>query len=364
MGIPNPVKYTPGGTASGCVLVGNFSFGVSNQAYGPTSVTGFWAGISPPTGGYTVYARKDVQGPSIRVAANAAGLVTIANQYGSTAGNVTDALNWFLADPEYAVLSADFPMEDPDAIAFLAAAGITDPTITSAIGTLVNSLKSNSLWTRIKAFYPLVGGTATTHKYNLKNPQDTDAAFRLSMFGGLTHDANGVTGNGSTGYMDPHFTKSNFNGQNDNGILVYCRNNFADGSKGLYGAIDTGFSGIRFLPKLGSIAYKSLFSGTGAGISNTNSSGLWIHTRTGASADAIYRNGTLFQTQNFTSTTNSTTASILILAVDYNNGGSKYQNADANICTFAFTDGLDNTEKATLSTIVNTFNTTLSRNIY
>lgn len=251
-----------------------------------------------------------------------------------------------------------------DATRFLTATGITDPTITLAIQNLVSDLQSNLLWDKIKAFYPFVGGSATTNKYNLKDPQDTDAAFRLTMIGGLTHNSNGVTGNGTTGYMDPHFTKSNFNGQNDAGVLVYCRNNFGDGAKGLYGAIDSSFSGTRFLPKLGSIAYKSIFSGTGSGITNTDSSGLWIHTRTGSSADKIYRNGTLFQTQNFTSSSNTTTASILILAVDYDNGALKYQQADANICTFAFTNGLDDADKVTLSTIVNTFNTTLSRNIY
>jgi len=253
---------------------------------------------------------------------------------------------------------------DASAVAFLNATGITDPTISASIGTLVSSLKSNLLWDKIKAFYPFVGGSATTNKYNLKDPQDTDAAFRLTMIGGLTHDSNGVTGNGTTGYMDPHFTDANFNGQNDAGFLVYCRNNFADGAKGLYGAIDSTFSGSRFLPNLGSVAYKSVFSGTGSGIANTNTSGLWVHTRTGASADKIYRNGTLFQTQDFTSSSNTTTASILILAVDYDNGALKYQQADANICTFAFTDGLDDPDKVTLSSIVNTFNTTLLRNIY
>lgn len=253
---------------------------------------------------------------------------------------------------------------DADAQAFLTATGITDSTITSAINTLVTDLKANSLWTKIKALYPFVGGTATTHKYNLKDPQDTDAAFRLTMVGGLTHDANGVTGNGSTGYMDSYFKDTNFNGQNDAGFLVYCRNNFSAGAKAFYGAIDSSFQGSRFLPNLTSFAYKSVFGTTGSGISNTDTSGLWVHTRTGASADKIYRNGSLFQTQNFTSTTNTTTANILILAVDYDNGALKYQQADANICTFAFTDGLNDTDKATISTIVNTFNTTLSRNIY
>jgi hypothetical protein len=67
---------------------------------------------------------------------------------------------------------------DPDAQAFLTATGITDPTITSAINTLVISLKNDGVWSRMVAIYPFVGGTADTHKYNLKNPQDTDAAFR------------------------------------------------------------------------------------------------------------------------------------------------------------------------------------------
>ena len=31
----------------------------------------------------------------------------------------------------------------------------------------------------MKAIYPFVGGTATTHKFNLKDPADINAAFRL-----------------------------------------------------------------------------------------------------------------------------------------------------------------------------------------
>jgi hypothetical protein len=253
---------------------------------------------------------------------------------------------------------------DPDATTFINAAGITDSTQKSAIYTLVDYLKENSLWSKLKAFYPLVGGTTTTHKYNLLNPLDTDGAFRLTMNGGLTHDANGVTGNGSTGYMDPHFTAANFNGQNDAGILVYNRVNTSDGAKGLYGAIDSGFVGTRFLPRFSSTAFKSVSGSTGAGNASTDSSGLWLHTRTGASADKVYRNGSVYHTQNYTSAATSSTASIKILCVDYNNGSLIYQYIEANICTFAFTDGLSDADKVLLSTGVNNFNTALGRNIY
>jgi len=258
-------------------------------------------------------------------------------------------------------VDADFAVVDGDAAAFITAASITDATQKSAINTLVSDLKTNSLWTKMRAIYPFVGGSAASHKYNLKNPLDTDAAFRLTMNGGLTHDANGVTGNGSTGYMDTHFKDSDFNGQNDAGVAVYCRNNFSDGSFALYGAIDSSFTGLRFLPKLSSTAYFSVFASTGSGQSNTNTSGIWIHTRTGASADKMYRNGSSFKTNNLTSGTNTTTANILILAVDYNNGALKYQQSAANIAFFAFTDGLSDGDKVTLNTIISDFNTTLSR---
>ena len=54
----------------------------------------------------------------------------------------------------------------------------------------------------MKALYPFVGGTATSHKFNLKDPRDLDAAFRLQFNGGWTHNSNGVTPNGTNGYAD------------------------------------------------------------------------------------------------------------------------------------------------------------------
>ena len=95
---------------------------------------------------------------------------------------------------------------DPDALAFITATGITTPTEQDAINTLVIDLKAASVWSLLQAIYPVIGGTATTHKYNLKDPQDTDAAFRITFNGGWTHGSTGMTPNGSTGYADTHFS--------------------------------------------------------------------------------------------------------------------------------------------------------------
>jgi hypothetical protein len=97
---------------------------------------------------------------------------------------------------------------DPDAAAFIAAAGITNATEQQAINTLVIDLKGYSLWTKMKAIYPFVGGTSTTCKYNLKDPRDLDAAFRLVFNGGWTFASTGATPNGVNGYADTKFNPS------------------------------------------------------------------------------------------------------------------------------------------------------------
>jgi hypothetical protein len=94
---------------------------------------------------------------------------------------------------------------DPDSTAFLTAAGITDPVISNAICNLVVGLKADGLWTQIDAIYPFVGGTAFTHKWNLKDPRDLYVAYRLSFFGGWRHDSRGIQGNGTNTYADTYF---------------------------------------------------------------------------------------------------------------------------------------------------------------
>jgi hypothetical protein len=94
---------------------------------------------------------------------------------------------------------------DPNAQAFIDAAAITDPTQQSAINSLVIGLKADGLWTSMYAIYPFVGGTASTHKWNLKDPRDLNAAYRLVFNGGWVHSSTGVTPNGINGYADTYF---------------------------------------------------------------------------------------------------------------------------------------------------------------
>ena len=89
----------------------------------------------------------------------------------------------------------------------------------------MRDLKGYGLWTKMKAIYPFVGGTATTHKWNLKDPRDSDAAFRLTFSGGWTHSANGADPNGTTGYADTFFTPNSSALLNSSHISYYSREN-------------------------------------------------------------------------------------------------------------------------------------------
>ena len=89
------------------------------------------------------------------------------------------------------------PAYDVDAQAFFTAVEGGGDTLTTdekdGTNTLVVGLKSAGIWTKLKAFYPLVGGTITSQKWNLMNPLDTDAAFRLTFDnpGSFTFNAKG-----------------------------------------------------------------------------------------------------------------------------------------------------------------------------
>lgn len=95
---------------------------------------------------------------------------------------------------------AAYDWSDVDADAYLSVIGNTDTTIQQAVRVYVKKIKEHGWWTDYIGIYPMIGGTANACKINLKDPRDLDAAHRIAWNGGLTFDAEGVTGNGSSGY--------------------------------------------------------------------------------------------------------------------------------------------------------------------
>lgn len=91
-----PSKILQSGTTSLSVLKkGDFKIGVgTNAPYGPTSVTGFYNGIDPPLNGYTIYAQKPLQGPSINVASTDDQCIYFLKVLGATGSTIGEVLEW------------------------------------------------------------------------------------------------------------------------------------------------------------------------------------------------------------------------------------------------------------------------------
>ena len=256
---------------------------------------------------------------------------------------------------------------DPDAESFLTAASITDPTISGAINTLVVQMKADNIWTKCRAIYPWVGGSASTHKYNLKDPQDTDAAYRLTFSGGWTHDSNGGTPNGTNGYADTFFVQNNSNIANNNcHVSSYTRNN-------INGGVDIGFQGTN--TKLCMYIYNRLLgnSGTRLGattsqeaseltVSQSDSSGFFVTSRPTTTSHVIYKNGSQIATR--TSVNNTTTVNtykMFIGALNFDGAAAFY--SSRNQAFNSFGDGMNSTELGNFYTAVQAFQTTLNRQV-
>jgi hypothetical protein len=256
---------------------------------------------------------------------------------------------------------------DPDAQAFITAAAITDATQQAAINTLVEGMKTDGVWTKMKAIYPFVGGTASTHKYNLKDPRDLDAAFRLVFNGGWTHSSNGATPNGTNGYADTKLVPSSVLSLNSCSFSVYSRNNFTPGTVQSFGVTSAAayqpLIGSSFLTSKGFNSYMYSSNPPDILISpiGQNLAAMFLNTRTSATNAKSFRNTTqlaLVTTQGqITQPTTSFTFGAfrnLTSFQDYNT----FQHAFAHI-----SDGLTDTEAANLYTRVQTFNQALSRQV-
>jgi len=108
---------------------------------------------------------------------------------------------------------------EPELQQFLTATSINDSTISSALNTYIKDLKSNSLWDKIEALYPIVGDTANKHSYNLKNSN----TYQITWFGSGIHTVNGFTGNSTNGYGNTGFVETR-DADNSSFVLVRTSN--------------------------------------------------------------------------------------------------------------------------------------------
>ena len=249
---------------------------------------------------------------------------------------------------------------DADAQAFITATGISGTNAT-ATNQLVIDLKAANIWTKMKAVYPMVGGTATSHKFNLKDARDLDAANRLVFSGGLTHSSTGILGNGTNGWANTFLDPS-----------IIFPSGFA--SMGFYNRVavtnlfyfmGVALSSVNFFRIQAVVGNVMRHVSKGTSATNhtvTDRLGFHANSRTSNTLITSIDNTGAFQTNVTTVSGAYPSLNIPLFAQNSSVGGiGNYINAELS---FAYiSDALTSSELTSLKSINQTFQTTLGRQV-
>jgi hypothetical protein len=228
----------------------------------------------------------------------------------------------------------------------IAAGGTLTTTEQNATLQLVLDLKANSLWTPMKAIYPMVGASAAACAQNLKS-----SSFTGTFNGGWTFANTGALPNGSTGYMDTGIIPSTDLSISSAHLSSYNNTNPNNGM--LLGANALNC----FLQYSSGQLYGGLANTTFINTTASQTASFVMVNRPSSSTLNLFRNNSKIL-ENTSNTGSSYTSNNLELA---RYGSGFYQGS-----RFAFAsigDGLTDTEASNFYTSVQAMQVTLSRNV-
>jgi hypothetical protein len=250
--------------------------------------------------------------------------------------------------------SSDFGF-DIDAQAFFdrvtAAGGSLSATEKFAIDTLVRQMKADGTWTPMKAIYPMVGASAAACAQNLKS-----SSFTGTFSSGWTFASTGITGNGTSAFFDTTLIPLTSLTQNSTSGSYYIGDNYISNQD----IILTG-GGVSFLGSYNTgtmeVAVNDGFAGA---VTPTIKKGLFTFSRIISTQSKLYANNL----QTFTNTRASAAPNIYSVKIACLNQAGVNSRFSTNSIRFAHLgDGLTDTQASNFYTAVQTFQTTLSRQV-
>jgi hypothetical protein len=259
----------------------------------------------------------------------------------------------------HGIIGSSIGQFDPDALAFFArvtaAGGTLSATEKTATNQLVLDLKANSLWTPMKAIYPMVGASAAACAQNLKS-----SSFTGTFTAGWTFASTGVTPNGSSAYMDSGLIPSGNVGQDNAHLSVYSRSNITGSSIVDIGCLNT----VRFyiITNFSNFTLVSLNGlGDPGGTLITDTRGFFTTSRINSATVKMYKNGSVQSTVAQLSTGVNTLRTVYLGAYNENGTANYFSNRQYSFASIG--DGLTDTEASNFYTAVQAFQTTLSRQV-
>lgn len=256
---------------------------------------------------------------------------------------------------------------DENALVYIAALEGSGAILTQpqklAVNTWFVELKAANLYTRTKAAYLMIGGTAAAHKFNAINPVDTNAAFRLSFVGGWVHSATGAKPNGINTYADSFFVPSVNGTPNSLSIGYYSGTN----STGAF--VEMGVAGVGSNSGQGQLFVAPNFSASrvlavnttgNAGGASVTPTGMISTSRNDGSNIRLHRNAALVASNAGLPVTTSD-KKIYVGAFNNNNTGIVPTNRECRAAYIA--EGLSQAESNINDQIYMNLQTALGRNI-
>jgi hypothetical protein len=231
----------------------------------------------------------------------------------------------------------------------IAAGGSLTTAEQNATKQLVADLKANSLWTPMKAIYPMVGASAAACAQNLKS-----SSFTGTFTSGWTFASTGATPNGTSAYFDTTIIPLTSLTLNSTHISMYSRTDSAIGAYDYNAGQD-----LEIVAKYSGIYYYAVNSGEISAGAQSTSAGFFNVSRTASNSQKAYYNGSV----KHTSTNSSTALPILSLIYGALNAVTKAYWTNRQTAFLSAGDGLTDTQASALYTAVQTFQTTLSRQV-
>lgn len=245
---------------------------------------------------------------------------------------------------------------DPDAGAFINASGIGGIEAV-AVNNLVNQLKSTGIWPLLNILYPFVGGTAASCKWNLMNPQDTDAAYRMTFGGTMTFNDQGITGNGTNAFGDTKIKPANIGGGQNNSFFAYYMKGITASVGTDFGAANSTILYTTNARNATNLCRSNINSATAQDVAFSGTSGFFTLTRTASNATSTSINKT---TTNFATTSGTPPDfTCYIMAYNLNGTATNFRARTCGLLTAGYS--LTATQISNLVDINETFQRTLNR---
>jgi hypothetical protein len=255
---------------------------------------------------------------------------------------------------------------DADAQDFFDRVATNGGTISTAtkgyVNTFVLAAKADSYWTKLTRINLFCGDDLAAAMTPLKVGGGDDPETNVNFVGGDYSEATGLTGNGSTKYLNTGLLADALSA-NDTHIALYNRASSANG--GRHGAADSGELFIVYAPYSDGTFYSDMYDEntdrTSAATGGTPY-GFLVSTRRSTTAHEIYRNGSSLATNTTAVTGTLPTLEIYLFAANMATVVNHYN--DAVLGAYSIGAGLTDTDVSNYSTDLNAFQTSLGRNSY